>query len=125
LKTVFLDSVLTGVDANRRENVASLALQKEELEIALSETKLGMSIESVREHVTRFNFHYIDGRSWDRTFSIVLDLSTKRYLLQSCEPMLDGLASLLEELNRTNDFIAFLQQVRRSFAELVKAKTKP
>lgn len=76
-------------------------------------TKLLMYIEGL----TRFSFKYIDAADWERRFSILIDISTNRFRVQSCEPMIPQLSTLLEELNVGGDFFAFLRKVRAAFVD--------
>jgi len=69
--------------------------------------------------VTAFTFKYIDPEDWDRPFTILIDVSTNRYRVKRCEPMVAQLASLIDELNEDNNFFAFLRKMRDCFVRSV------
>lgn len=67
--------------------------------------------------LARFSFKYIDAADWERRFNILIDTSTNRYRVHSCEPMLPQLTTLLDELNHSGDFFSFLRKVRAAFVD--------
>lgn len=71
------------------------------------------------ENVTGFTFRYIDPDDWERAFTVLIDVSTNRYRVKSCEPMVPQLTTLIDELNEDNNFFAFLRKMRDSFVQSV------
>lgn len=90
--------------------------------MALCQEKLGLYVESLGEAVTKFSFKYIDPAEWERRFSVVIDVSTNRYRIQSCEPMIPHLSLFVDQVNSDADFYAFLRRVRAAFVDLVAAQ---
>eukprot|EP00887_Chlorella_sp_A99_P008112 scaffold12.g8112.t1 len=66
----------------------------------------------------------IDPRDHSRRFSFAVQVVGKdTYQVPTCDPPLDGVAALVEQLNaRRLTFGQFVQRVRRSFAALVRAE---
>lgn len=72
------------------------------------------------ENTTRFSFKYINAADWERRYNITIDVSTNRYRVRTCEPMIPHLSFLVDQLNESSDFYGFLRRVRSSFVDLAK-----
>jgi hypothetical protein len=77
-------------------------------------------VDSPEEGITRFCWKYIDPAAWDRKFTLLMDVTTSRYRIKSCEPMIPGISALLEQLDANGDFYGFLRKVRQGFVDLVR-----
>jgi len=85
--------------------------------IALYKTRLGLEFERVGEDSSlRLIFTNIDPADPMRQFSfhVFVDGGDK-YHVQSCEPLVQGLDSLVDALNAKNDFGAFVHSMRKGF----------
>lgn len=90
--------------------------------MVLCQEKLGLYVESLAEATTKFSFKYIDPTDWERRFSVVIDVSTNRYRIHACDPMIPHLSVLVDQVNSDADFYAFLRRVRSAFVDLVASK---
>lgn len=104
------------------EEAAQAATLRDLLEATLGREKLGLSVDSVEENVTKFTFKYIDPANWERKFMIAIDVSTNHYRVKFCEPMIPQLSNLVMVLEEEGDFYAFLRRVRQAFFDLISVK---
>ena len=77
---------------------------------------LGLDFQRVDDDRLRFVFTKIDPNAFERqfVFGVFID-QHNRYQLVECEPRIDNTEALLDELNDTNNFSAFVQQIRAKF----------
>ena len=69
----------------------------------------------------RVVFTLIDPAAPARRFTFNVHVSADdTYAITACEPRVAALPALLEQLNATNAFSAFVQQMRREFVALVR-----
>ncbi|KAG0480730.1 hypothetical protein HPP92_011285 [Vanilla planifolia] len=66
----------------------------------------------------KFIFSKIDPKNYDKEYSFVVRLDGDRYTLLDCDPQVDGIDGLVEELNRTNGLFKFVRVVRGKFQEI-------
>ncbi|KAG8944797.1 hypothetical protein FRC04_001535 [Tulasnella sp. 424] len=76
---------------------------------------LGWTIEGVQKDMLLFRFTHIDPAEPEKEFNIVLDVSSRTYRVTSSTPLLGTLPTLLEELNETRQFYAFVRRLREAF----------
>ncbi|EMD41496.1 hypothetical protein CERSUDRAFT_146490, partial [Gelatoporia subvermispora B] len=84
-------------------------------ELADCERKLRCLVEGIDKDRILIRFTHIDSANLDREFSIVMDLSDRSYRVPTTTPFLPVLPILLEELNATRDFYAFIRRARHAF----------
>lgn len=111
-------------ELSRREASAAQRVRRDRAEAAVSEDALGLRVETVGgdEGLIRFTFARIDPKDPARRFVLVLDTSTARHRVVSCEPPLPQLARMLMVLDSPGasgptcgDLGAFLRSVRDAF----------
>ena len=98
-------------------------MNREKLEISLSEEHLGLTVDAVGddERLARFCFTRVDPKDWNRRFVIVLDVSAQRSRIVSCDPQVPNLSRLLQTLNRdgtSGNLCSFLSDLRREFVSI-------
>ncbi|ANB15157.1 kinetochore protein Spc25 [Sugiyamaella lignohabitans] len=94
---------------------------KNQPELELWESTLGVSIEGVSDDVIGFKFTNIDPNAADREFSCVMDLSERDYKVLSTSPALNGLIvdQALTSLNSSRKLSLFLRDIRKAFKDMV------
>ncbi|XP_058736170.1 kinetochore protein SPC25 homolog [Vicia villosa] len=129
-----LNTSIEEVRARKQEFTEFLSQQS--LDLAASEEKLNESIEhtnETREAISWYNrvlgFHVKGGRgvkftfkninlknpNEEYTFIVLHDKNT--YTLLSCEPHVNGIEELVDELNKTNGLFKFVKAMRKKFQE--------
>ncbi|KAL6141400.1 hypothetical protein ACLB2K_059688 [Fragaria x ananassa] len=95
----------------------SIEDSKEETEEAISwyNEVLGFHIEG--GHGVRFKFKHINSKNPDEEFSFTVRLANDVYTLLDCDPHLNEIKELLDELNRTNGLFKFVRDMRQRFQE--------
>lgn len=82
----------------------------------LYEEHLGLRFESVAEGVLRFCFTRVDAENWDRAFIMTLTIDSQgKYSVNNTAPSLKNVDTLVDEVNKTGDFAAFVQGIRAQF----------
>ncbi|XP_058964527.2 kinetochore protein Spc25-like [Pocillopora verrucosa] len=85
--------------------------------------RLGLSFKKVDEEHLQFVFKYIDPKDEDRPFVFTVAItSLDKYNVKDCMPEVKGLPEMVEKLNSTNNFSAFVVAMRRKFRDLVETK---
>ena len=101
------------------------AMQEREIpELNFFKRVLALDIEALRKDLMKFIFTNIDCDDWSREFIIIIDVSSSNYRVTACEPKIDSLDSLVQELNSVRDFYLFLKRVRQNFTVYVKEEQK-
>ncbi|KAF8458896.1 chromosome segregation protein Spc25-domain-containing protein [Terfezia claveryi] len=107
---------------NQRNNLTALSTHNMP-ELNFWESSLGLRIEGagVADHL-KIVFTHIDERDWEREFSFVVSLGGREYLVVMCRPKLkeEWVGGVVERLNGSRGFGAFLKEMRGGFVELVK-----
>ncbi|XP_050377584.1 kinetochore protein SPC25 homolog [Argentina anserina] len=95
----------------------SITNSKEEVEEAILwyNKVLGFNIEG--GHGVRFTFKNINLKNPDEEFSFTVRHANDVYTLLDCEPHLNEIKELLDELNRTNGLFKFVRDMRQRFQE--------
>lgn len=55
---------------------------------------------------------------WERRYAFTIDVSSNRYRIRSCEPMIPHITLFLDQLNSDNDFYGFLRKLRDAFVDM-------
>jgi kinetochore protein Spc25 len=100
---------------------AGRQLRKNELSkgVTFYKERLGLSFERMPDNSLSFRLTLIDPENPARPFSFAVLVNSKNvYEVLRCEPKVDY-DTLLGQLNKTNDFSAFVQQMRRLFKKMV------
>eukprot|EP00908_Phaeocystis_cordata_P000661 Transcript_10724.p6 GENE.Transcript_10724~~Transcript_10724.p6 ORF type:complete len:87 (-),score=54.36 Transcript_10724:514-774(-) len=81
---------------------------------------LGLEFERVEDERLRIVFTHVDPQAPTRafTFYVYVDASD-RYHVVRCEPAIPDVQSLVDALNASNDFSAFVRNMRKKFQQLV------
>jgi len=81
---------------------------------------LGLEFERVEDERLRIVFTHVDPQAPTRafTFYVYVD-SSDRYHVVKCEPEVHDVQSLVDALNTSNDFSAFVRNMRKRFQQLV------
>ena len=81
---------------------------------------LGLEFERVEDERLRIVFTHVDPQAPTRafTFYVYVD-SSDRYHVVKCEPEVHDVQSLVDALNASNDFSAFVRNMRKRFQQLV------
>lgn len=86
----------------------------------LYKDRLGLEIRKIYGDKLQFIFTDIDPKHPDRPFMFSLCLNEARdYEVSDCAPRLECLAEFQEKVRQTNNFSAFLANVRKAFTALV------
>ena len=96
-------------------------LRKNELSkgVTFYKERLGLSFERMPDNSLSFRLTLIDPENPGRPFTFAVLVNSKnRYEVLRCEPRVDYEA-LLNNLNETNNFSSFVQQMRRLFKKMV------
>ena len=114
-------AVVTQREAGCQQTLASKEAKLAELERgrALYRARLGLNFEQVGNERLRLTFTNVDSANPMRPFAfqVFVDQGDK-YHVESCEPPVAGMESLIEALNTNNDFSAFVRAMRRRFKAL-------
>ncbi len=81
-------------------------------------------MEEGKTNILKIAFTLIDPRKYSREFSFCVFVDpTDTYVVNNCEPPIPGdrLSELLQELNRSNNFAAFVHAMRREFKKVLQA----
>eukprot|EP00042_Codosiga_hollandica_P031224 m.187711 g.187711 ORF g.187711 m.187711 type:complete len:228 (-) comp53580_c0_seq1:99-782(-) len=78
--------------------------------------RLALQFDRVGETGLRFRFTQIDADQPDREFVFAVTIDKQGlYHVHDVVPSVDGVSELIEQLNATNDFAAFVRAIRRAF----------
>eukprot|EP00092_Neocalanus_flemingeri_P006911 GFUD01007460.1.p1 GENE.GFUD01007460.1~~GFUD01007460.1.p1 ORF type:complete len:236 (-),score=60.90 GFUD01007460.1:57-764(-) len=87
-------------------------------ELAKWKKILGLELVNSSHGGIIFVFTNIDRESPERKFSCEVGLENRTYMVANCLPMVPGLESMVEILNRTNDLSGFVVNLRKKFASV-------
>ncbi|KAI5418436.1 kinetochore protein SPC25 homolog isoform X2 [Lathyrus oleraceus] len=126
-----LNTSIQEVRARKQEYSAFLSEQS-----LASERKLNENIEHTNEtreaiswynrvlgfhvkggHGVKFMFKYINVKNPNEEYTFIVSHDKNTYTLLSCEPPLDGIEELVDELNKTNGLFKFVKAMRKKFQE--------
>ncbi|NWS86114.1 SPC25 protein, partial [Toxostoma redivivum] len=80
---------------------------------------LGLEIRRIHDEQLQFIFRHIDHKDPDKPYLCTLSINEKGdYEVTSCTPPLDCIAELQLKLRETNNFSAFVANIRKAFTAL-------
>ncbi|NXR41045.1 SPC25 protein, partial [Zosterops hypoxanthus] len=86
---------------------------------ALFEEHLALEIRRIHDEQLQFIFRHIDHKDPDKPYIFTLSINEQGdYEVTSCTPPLDCIAELQLKLRETNNFSAFVANVRKAFTAL-------
>lgn len=112
--------------ARKKETISNASKANEErlkrLKISadLYKDRLGLEIRKIYGDKIQFIFTNIDPKNPESPFMFSLHLNEAReYEVSDCDPHLECLAEFQEKLRKTNNFSAFIANIRKAFTALV------
>ncbi|TYH98422.1 hypothetical protein ES332_A12G309400v1 [Gossypium tomentosum] len=84
---------------------------------------LGFQIEG--GHGVKFTFNDINIKNPKEEYSFTIRHANDAYSLLDCNPNLNGIKDLINELNRTNDLFGFVRTIREKFQEAAALGLQP
>ncbi|CAH2064902.1 unnamed protein product [Thlaspi arvense] len=98
-----------------KENAGKVTEGKADIQEAISwyNQALGFHVEA--GHGVKFTFTYIDAKRPTSEFSFTVHYGNDIYTLMDCNPQLDDIEEMVQELNKTNDLFGFVRLVRVKF----------
>ncbi|NXA32826.1 SPC25 protein, partial [Eudromia elegans] len=86
---------------------------------ALFEERLGLEIRRVQDEQLQFIFRHIDHKDPEKPYMFTLFINEQGdYEVTSCSPPLDCIAEFQQKVRETNNFSAFIANIRKAFTEL-------
>ncbi|NP_001279721.1 kinetochore protein Spc25 isoform X1 [Callorhinchus milii] len=106
-----------------------LLVQKQENKARLKELnkaadlfkkRMGLEIRKVQGEQLQFIFRYINHKNPEQPFTFLLKINDEgNYQVLSCDPPLECMTVLQERLRQSNNFSAFLANIRKAFTALI------
>ncbi|KGL73138.1 Kinetochore protein Spc25 [Tinamus guttatus] len=97
-----------------KERVEQLCRSK-----ALFEEHLGLEIRRIHDEQLQFIFRHIDHKDPEKPYTFTLFINEQGdYEVTSCSPPLDCIAEFQKKVRETNNFSAFIANIRKAFTEL-------
>ncbi|NWX79722.1 SPC25 protein, partial [Alca torda] len=85
----------------------------------LFEERLGLEIRRIHNEQLQFIFRHIDHKDPDKPYVFTLSINEQGdYEVTSCTPPLDCIAELQLKVRQTNNFSAFVANIRKAFTAL-------
>ncbi|XP_071603545.1 kinetochore protein Spc25 [Heliangelus exortis] len=85
----------------------------------LFEERIGLEIRRIHNEQLQFIFRHIDHKDPDKPFMFTLSINEQGdYEVTSCTPPLDCIAELQLKVRETNNFSAFVANIRKAFTAL-------
>ncbi|NXG48838.1 SPC25 protein, partial [Psilopogon haemacephalus] len=85
----------------------------------LFEERLGLEIRRIHNEQLQFIFRHIDHKDPDKPYLFTLSINEQGdYEVTSCIPPLDCIAEFQRKVRETNNFSAFVANIRKAFADL-------
>ncbi|KFU88537.1 Kinetochore protein Spc25 [Chaetura pelagica] len=86
---------------------------------ALYEERLGLEIRRIHNEQLQFIFRHIDHKDPDKPYMFTLSINEQgEYEVTSCTPPLDCIAEFQLKVRETNNFSAFVANMRKAFTAL-------
>ncbi|XP_062908438.1 kinetochore protein Spc25 isoform X1 [Mobula hypostoma] len=105
------------ISAQKQENKAKL--KKLNTSAEMFKKRMGLEIRKVHGEQLQFIFKCINSKNPEQLFTFLLKFNEEgNYEVTSCDPPLECMPLLQEKLKETNNFSAFLANVRKAFTEL-------
>ncbi|XP_078084328.1 kinetochore protein Spc25 [Mustelus asterias] len=106
------------ISTQKQENKAKL--KELNMSAEIFKKRMGLEIRKVQGEQLQFIFKCISHKNPEQPFTFLLKFNEEgNYEVTSCEPPLECMALLQEKLKETNNFSAFLANVRKAFTTLV------
>ncbi|XP_067891285.1 kinetochore protein Spc25 isoform X3 [Heterodontus francisci] len=106
------------ISTQKQENKAKLKELNTSAE--MFKKRMGLEIRKVQGEQLQFIFKCISQKNPEQPFTFLLKFNEEgNYEVTSCEPPLECMPLLQEKLKETNNFSAFLANVRKAFTALV------
>ncbi|GCB76395.1 hypothetical protein scyTo_0019135, partial [Scyliorhinus torazame] len=106
------------ISTQQRENKAKLKELNKSAD--LFKKRMRLEIRKVQGEQLQFIFRNISYKNPEQPFTFLLKFNEEgNYEVTSCEPPSECMPLLLEKLKETNNFSAFLANVRKAFTKLV------
>ncbi|KFK34120.1 hypothetical protein AALP_AA5G104000 [Arabis alpina] len=98
-----------------KDNAGKVTEDKADINEAISwyNQALGFHVEA--GHGVKFTFTNIDAKRPTREFSFTVHYGNDTYTLLDCNPQLDDVEEMVQELNKTNDLFRFVRLMRDKF----------
>ncbi|NXS10937.1 SPC25 protein, partial [Neodrepanis coruscans] len=101
-------------DKAAKEKVERLCKSK-----VLFEERLGLEIRRIHNEQLQFIFRHIDHKDPDKPYMFTLSINEQGdYEVTSCTPPLDCIAEFQRKVRETNNFSAFVANIRKAFTAL-------
>ncbi|NWS66613.1 SPC25 protein, partial [Crotophaga sulcirostris] len=106
--------IISSKNKAAKERVEQLCKSK-----LLFEERLGLEIRRIHNEQLQFIFRHIDHKDPDKPYVFTLSINEQGdYEVTSCTPPLDCIAELQLKVRETNNFSAFVANVRKAFTAL-------
>jgi len=90
-------------------------VKKNKPELIFYENTLALKINVLNEGVLEFVYTNINKELISKKYSFIIDVSNKNYKILNCDPKIQELNSLLNNLNNNRNFYDFLKDMREAF----------
>jgi kinetochore protein Spc25 len=101
-------------------SMSNAAMNELNQSVQLFKGRLGMSFVKKEKEQLQVVFTMIDPRKHDREFHMTILLTNDDvYTVTECVPSVPLIDTLLDDLNKTNNFSAFVIAMRKEFQKLV------
>ncbi|XP_022096713.1 kinetochore protein Spc25-like [Acanthaster planci] len=81
--------------------------------------RLGLQFKNIGGGQLQFAFTQLDQKDHNRVFLFTIKIENNKYNLTDCNPTIEGLDEMVEELNKSNDLMKFVITTRRKFKGLL------
>ncbi|XP_006001326.1 kinetochore protein Spc25 [Latimeria chalumnae] len=109
-----LDNKKESISAHNKANKDRLKELQKSAE--LFKERLGLEIRKLHGEKLQFVFRYINQKDPERPYAFVLRINEQgEYEVLSCDPALECMAQLQQKVRETNNFSAFLANIRKAF----------
>ncbi|XP_065697462.1 kinetochore protein Spc25 [Patagioenas fasciata] len=106
--------IISSKNKANKERVERLCKSK-----VLFEERLGLEIRKIHNEQLQFIFRHIDHKDPDKPFMFTLSINEKGdYEVTSCAPPLDCIEEFQRKVRETNNFSAFIANIRKAFTAL-------
>ncbi|NXA46729.1 SPC25 protein, partial [Nothocercus julius] len=108
------NKIIASKNKATKERVEQLCKSK-----ALFEERLGLEIRRIHDEQLQFIFRHIDHKDPEKPYTFTLFINEQGdYEVTSCSPPLDCIAEFQQKVRETNNFSAFIANIRKAFTEL-------
>ncbi|NXW43668.1 SPC25 protein, partial [Nyctiprogne leucopyga] len=106
--------IISSKNKATKERVERLCKSK-----VLFEERLGLEIRRIHNEQLQFIFRHIDHKDPDKPYVFTLSINEQGdYEVTSCTPPLDCIAEFQQKVRETNNFSAFVANIRKAFTAL-------